>query len=115
MQLATATEPPPAAQVSAEQQKQAHHNALLVGSIQVQSAYYHRDGHPRESSNRQEVHWGDNSMLQTSALDDDLFIQTDEHTGIQYLKDDQDPSFNVTKPPDDDLSMDRVADNPWPP
>jgi hypothetical protein len=48
---------------------------------------------------------GDNSTLQTGAPDDDLSIQTDEHTGIQYLKDDRDPTFNITKPPDDDLSM----------
>jgi hypothetical protein len=88
MQLATATKLPRAAQVSAEQQKQAHCDALSVGSSKVQSTYYHRDGHPRESSNRQEVHWGDNSTFQTSSLDDNLSIQTDKHTGTQYLKDD---------------------------
>jgi hypothetical protein len=79
----------------------------------VQSAYYHRDGRPQESSNRQEVHWGNNSTLQTGTPEDDLSIQTDEHTGTQYLKDDQEPStFNITKSPDDDLAMDRVADKP---
>jgi hypothetical protein len=93
MQSATGTELPPAAQVSAKQQKQAHCDALLVGSYKAQSAYYHQDGCPWESSNRQEVHWGDNSTLQTSAPDDDLSIQTDEHMGIQYLMDDQDPSY----------------------
>jgi hypothetical protein len=49
MQPTTATEPPPAAQVSAEQWKQAHCNTLLVGSSKAKSAYYHRDGHPWES------------------------------------------------------------------
>jgi hypothetical protein len=112
MQSATATELPPAAQVSTKQQKQAHRDASLVGSSKAQSAYYHRDGCPWESSNRQEVHWGDNSTLQTGAPDDDLSIQTDEHMGIQYLMDDQDPTFNITKPPDNDLSTDRVADEP---
>jgi predicted CxxxxCH...CXXCH cytochrome family protein len=88
MQLATATKPPPAAQVSVGQQKQAHCDALSVGCSKAQSAYCHHDGHPRESSNRQEVHWGANLMLQTGALDDNLSIQTDEHKGTQYLKDD---------------------------
>jgi hypothetical protein len=82
MQPATATELPQAAQVLVEQQKQAHHDALSVGSSKAQSAYYHQDGCHRESSNRQEVHWGDNSTLQTGAPDDDLSIQTDEHMGF---------------------------------
>jgi hypothetical protein len=113
MQQAIATKPPPAAQVLVEQQKQAHREALLVGSSKVQSAYYHRDGRPWESSNRQEVHWGDNSMLQTGAPDDDnLSIQTDEHMGIQYLKDDREPTFIITECPDYDLAMDRVTDEP---
>jgi hypothetical protein len=54
-------------------------------------------------------------MLHTGALDDDLSIQTDEQTGTQYFKDDQDSTFNVTEPPDDDLSKDGVADEPWQP
>jgi hypothetical protein len=53
MQPASATKLPLAVQVSVEQWKQAHHNALSVGSSKAQSAYYHHDGHPRESSNRQ--------------------------------------------------------------
>jgi hypothetical protein len=112
MQQATATKPQPAAQVSAEQRKQDHHEALSVGSSKAQSVYYHRDGRPRESSNRQEVHWGDNSTLQTGAPDDDLSIKTDEHIGIQYLNDDREPTFNITESPDDDLDMDRIADEP---
>jgi hypothetical protein len=71
-----------------EEQKQAHHNALSVGSSKAQSAYYHHDGCPCESSNRQEVHRSDNLMLQTSALDDNLSVQKDKHMGTQYLKDD---------------------------
>jgi hypothetical protein len=51
-------------------------------------------------------------MLQTGALDNDLSIQTDEHMGTKYLKDDQDPTFNVKKPPNDDLSKDGVSDKP---
>jgi hypothetical protein len=31
--------------------------------------------------------------------------------GIQYLKDDQEPTFNIESP-DDDLDMDRIADEP---
>ncbi len=113
MQLAIVTKLPPAAQVSVEQWKQAHCDTLSVGHSKVQSAYYHHDGHPWESSNRQEVHWGNNLMVQrTGALDDDLSIQTDKHTGTQYLKDDQDPTFNITKPLDNDLSKDGVADKP---
>jgi hypothetical protein len=110
MQLATATILPLAAQVLAEQQKQAHCNSLLVGSSKAQSTCCHCDGLPRDPSNRQEVHWGNNLMVQTGALEDDLFIQTDEHTGTQFLKDDRDPTFNIPTPPDDDLATDIVAD-----
>jgi hypothetical protein len=115
MQQATATKPQPVTQVLAEQRKQAHCKALSVGSSKVQSAYYHRVGHPQESSNRQEVHWGDNSMLKTGAPDDNLSIKTDEHMGIQYLKDDREPTFNITESQDDNLATDRVADEPPPP
>jgi hypothetical protein len=62
---------------------------------------YHLDGCPWESSNRQEVD-----------LDDDVTIHTDEHLGTKYLKDDQDPTFNVTESPMDDLSKDGVAEEP---
>jgi hypothetical protein len=112
MQQATATKPQPVAQVLAEQWKQAHREALLIGSSKAQSAYYHQDGRPQESSNRQEVHWGNNLMLQTGAPDNDLSIKTDKHMGIQYLKDDREPTFNFTESMDDDLAMDRVADKP---
>jgi hypothetical protein len=32
--------------------------------------------------------------------------------GIQYLRDDREPTFNITESPDDDLDTDRVADEP---
>jgi hypothetical protein len=36
----------------------------------------------------------------------------DEHLGTKYLKDDQDPTFNVMESPMDDLSKDGVAEEP---
>jgi hypothetical protein len=67
-----AEESPAVVLVSAELQKWALRDALLLTSSQAQSAFFHKDGHPWESSNQKEVNWEDNSTIFTMWGDNSL-------------------------------------------